>query len=153
MIESRKELAARLIAECQADIAGLEAIKIPPHDPTIAIEELLAGYLLDDREDHWEAIQAYADIHARRAVQINSSQSQQPAQVNRIPAGLYAELEALRTLRDATDVYLKGYMQDEIEDEESCSADQHDAACSVKGALDNARALEWKGGGEGNSHG
>ena len=70
----------------------------------------------------------------------------QPSQVNRIPAGLYAELEALRTLRDATGVYLQGYMRDEIEDEDSCSADQHDAACSVKGALDNARALEWKGG-------
>ena len=67
-------------------------------------------------------------------------------QVNRIPAGLYAELEALRTLRDATGVYLQGYMRDEIEDEESCSADQHDAACSVKAALDNARAVEWKSG-------
>ncbi|MEQ6329181.1 hypothetical protein VLF92_12760 [Pseudomonas chengduensis] len=72
----------------------------------------------------------------------------QPDQVNRIPAGLYAELEALRTLRDATGVYLQGYMRDEIEDEESCSADQHDAACSVKSALDSARALEWKGGGD-----
>lgn len=70
----------------------------------------------------------------------------QPAQVNRIPAGLYAELEALRTLRDATSVYLQGYMRDEIEDEESCSADQHDSACTVKLALDKARALEWKGG-------
>ncbi|WP_322979138.1 hypothetical protein [Pseudomonas sp. C11] len=73
----------------------------------------------------------------------------QPAQVNRIPAGLYAELEALRTLRDAADVYLQGYMRDEIEDEDNCvSVDQHDAACSVKSALDNARALEWKGGGD-----
>jgi hypothetical protein len=72
----------------------------------------------------------------------------QPAQVNRIPAGLYAELEALRTLRDATGVYLQGYMRDEIEDEESCSADQHDSACTVKLALDKARALEWKGGGD-----
>ncbi|RRV29646.1 hypothetical protein EGJ23_01535 [Pseudomonas sp. o96-267] len=68
-------------------------------------------------------------------------------QVNRIPAGLYAELEALRTLRDATGVYLQGYMRDEIEDEDNCvNVDQHDAACSVKSALDNARALEWKGG-------
>ena len=70
----------------------------------------------------------------------------QPAQVGRIPAGLYAELDALRTLRDATGVYLQGYMRDEIEDEESCSADQHDSACTVKLALDKARALEWKGG-------
>lgn len=70
----------------------------------------------------------------------------QPAQVSRIPAGLYAELEALRTLRDATGVYLQGYMRDEIEDEDNCvTVDQHDAACSVKSALDNARALEWKG--------
>ncbi len=65
-------LAARLIAECQADIAALEAIKLPPHKPTIAIEELLAGYLPDDREDHWEAIKAYADIHARRVLQANA---------------------------------------------------------------------------------
>lgn len=73
----------------------------------------------------------------------------QPAQVNRIPAGLYAELEALRTLRDATGVYLQGYMRDEIEDEDNCvNVDQHDAACSVKVALDSARALEWKGGGD-----
>lgn len=71
----------------------------------------------------------------------------QPSQANRIPAGLYAELEALRTLRDATSVYLQGYMRDEIEDEDNCvTVDQHDAACSVKSALDNARALEWKGG-------
>ena len=70
----------------------------------------------------------------------------QTAQVNRIPAGLYAELEALRTLRDATGVYLQSYMRDEIEDEESCSADQHDSACTVKLALDKARELEWKGG-------
>lgn len=71
------------------------------------------------------------------------------AQVNRIPAGLYAELEALRTLRDATGVYLQGYMRDEIEDEDNCvTVDQHDAACSVKSALDNARALEWKGCGD-----
>ena len=73
--------------------------------------------------------------------------SPQPAQVNRIPAGLYAELEALRTLRDATGVYLHGYMRDEIEDEDNCvTEDQHDAACTVKLALDKARALEWKGG-------
>ncbi|KJU81003.1 hypothetical protein N619_01170 [Ectopseudomonas oleovorans] len=71
----------------------------------------------------------------------------QPASVARIPAGLYAELEALRTLRDATGVYLQGYMLDEIEDEDNCvTVDQHDAACSVKAALDSARALEWKGG-------
>lgn len=68
---------------------------------------------------------------------------------SRIPAGLYAELEALRTLRDATGVYLQSYMRDEIEDEDNCvTVDQHDAACSVKYALDSARALEWKGGAE-----
>ncbi|MFI8981479.1 hypothetical protein [Ectopseudomonas khazarica] len=73
----------------------------------------------------------------------------QPSKVNRIPAGLYAELEALRTLRDATGVYLQGYMRDEIEDEDNCvTEDQHDAACSVKSALDNARALEWKARGD-----
>lgn len=71
----------------------------------------------------------------------------QPSQVNRIPAGLYAELEALRTLRDATRIYRDSYMRDEIEDEDSCvSVDQHDAACSVQAALESAQALEWKGG-------
>jgi hypothetical protein len=73
----------------------------------------------------------------------------QPAQVNRIPAGLYAELDALRTLRDAIRVYRDSYMRDEIEDEDSCvSVDQHDAACSVQAALGNAQALEWQGGGQ-----
>ncbi|CAN7520052.1 hypothetical protein LJR071_003534 [Pseudomonas sp. LjRoot71] len=65
---------------------------------------------------------------------------------NRIPAGLYAELEALRTLRDTVRVYRDSYMRDEIEDEDSCvSVDQHDAACSVQAALESAQALEWKG--------
>ncbi|WP_405118767.1 hypothetical protein [Pseudomonas leptonychotis] len=69
------------------------------------------------------------------------------AQVTRIPAGLYAELEALRTLRDATRVYRDSYMRGEIEDEDSCvSVDQHDAACSVQAALESAQALKWKGG-------
>lgn len=67
------------------------------------------------------------------------------SQANRIPAGLYAELEALRTLRDAVRVYRDSYMRDEIEDEDSCvSVDQHDAACSVQAALGRAQALEVK---------
>lgn len=99
----------------------------------------------------WQQISMSWNAHLFVRVERNSRDDPYPcarlaSQVNRIPAGLYAELEALRTLRDATGVYLQGYMRDEIEDEESCSADQHDAACSVKSALDNARALEWKGG-------
>ena len=106
----------------------------------------------------WEQISVSWNAHLFVRVERNSRDDPYPcarlaSQVNRIPAGLYAELEALRTLRDAADVYLQGYMRDEIEDEESCSTDQHDAACSVKSALDNARALEWKGGGEEHSHG
>ena len=107
------------------------------------IHEHVAGFTDKRKAEDW--IAARLDMDGWHYTLEALYPGPQPAQVNRIPAGLYAELEALRTLRDATDVYLKGYMQDEIEDEESCSADQHDAACSVKGALDNARALEWKG--------
>lgn len=101
----------------------------------------------------WEQISVSWNAHLFVRVERNSRDDPYPcarlaSQVNRIPAGLYAELEALRTLRDATGVYLQGYMRDEIEDEESCSADQRDAACSVKVSLDSARALEWKGGGD-----
>ncbi|WP_167141317.1 hypothetical protein [Pseudomonas sp. OTU750018] len=78
---------------------------------------------------------------------IAKQEKRQATQPNRIPAGLYAELEALRTLRDAIRVYRDSYMRDEIEDEDSCvSVDQHDAACSVQAALESAQALEWKGG-------
>lgn len=100
----------------------------------------------------WEQISVSWNAHLFVRVERNSRDDPYPcarlaSQVNRIPAGLYAELEALRTLRDATGVYLQGYMRDEIEDEDNCvNVDQHDAACSVKAALDNARALEWKGG-------
>ncbi|MFV3386628.1 hypothetical protein ACNFCJ_14550 [Pseudomonas sp. NY15364] len=100
----------------------------------------------------WQQISVSWNAHLFVRVERNSRDDPYPcarlaAQVSRIPAGLYAELEALRTLRDATGVYLQGYMRDEIEDEDNCvNVDQHDAACSVKSALDNARALEWKGG-------
>lgn len=99
---------------------------------TAVVDELLQLYAVEDG--------------ARDTLKQQGSAQTKTAPVNRIPAGLYAELEALRTLRDATGVYLQSYMRDEIEDEESCSADQHDSACTVKLALDKARALEWKGG-------
>lgn len=107
----------------------------------------------------WEQISVSWNAHLFVRVERNSRDDPYPcarlaAQVSRIPAGLYAELEALRTLRDATGVYLQGYMRDEIEDEDNCvTEDQHDAACTVKLALDKAMALEWKGGGEDHSHG
>ncbi|CAE6949883.1 conserved protein of unknown function [Ectopseudomonas oleovorans] len=101
-----------------------------------------------------EPKRAHAQLHVVLPAGTKLYAEPQQSQVNRIPAGLYAELEALRTLRDATGVYLQGYMRDEIEDEDNCvTEDQHDAACTVKLALDKARELEWKGGGEGNSHG
>lgn len=49
--------------------AGQLDAGVPGHTPTIAINELLAGHLPDDREDHWEAIQAYADIRAAGALE------------------------------------------------------------------------------------
>lgn len=65
----------------------------------------------------------------------------------RIPAGLYAELEALRQLRDSVQEYAKRYMRDEIEDEDTCATpEQHDLACTVSLQLQAAFAAEWKGG-------
>lgn len=87
------------------------------------------------------------EMRDQYAAAIAQQEKRQATLVNRIPAGLYAELEALRTLRDAIRVYRDSYMRDEIEGEESCaSVDQHDAACSVHAALESAQALEWKGG-------
>lgn len=95
---------------------------------------------MTDTIEHDEMRDQYAAAIAQQG-------KRQATLVNRIPAGLYAELEALRTLRDAIRVYRDSYMRDEIEDEDSCvSVDQHDAACSVQAALGNAQALEWKGG-------
>ncbi|MFS2113337.1 hypothetical protein [Herbaspirillum frisingense] len=70
--ESVKEKAARMSAECRAEAAALEDMQLPAHEPTIALAEMLDGYLPDDREEAWEAIQAYADVHARAAVQLNA---------------------------------------------------------------------------------
>lgn len=99
----------------------------------------------------WQQISVSWNAHLFVRIERNSRDDQYPCarlatQVNRIPAGLYAELEALRTLRDAVRIYRDSYMRDEIEDEDSCvSVDQHDAACSVQAALESAQALEWKG--------
>lgn len=94
---------------------------------------------MTDTIEHDEMRDQYVAAMARQ-------EERQAALVSRIPAGLYAELEALRALRDATRVYRDSYMRDEIEDEDSCvSVDQHDAACSVQAALESAQALEWKG--------
>lgn len=63
--ETRDQLAKRLVAEA----AGLDAIKLPPHDPTTGIEAILGeNFQADDKEAAWKTIKAYADIHARRAV-------------------------------------------------------------------------------------
>lgn len=127
----------------ERDLAGNMHIKIGDFDAV----QVHYRYPYTDNAGTWRLAERIADM-------LRNSATEQPAQVNRIPAGLYAELEALRTLRDATGVYLQGYMLDEIEDEDNCvTEDQHDAACTVKLALDKAMALEWKGGGEDHSHG
>jgi len=64
----------------------------------------------------------------------------------RIPAGLYAELEALRQLRDSVQEYAKRYMRDEIEDEDMCSPEQHELAAELGERLKAAYAVQWKGG-------
>ncbi|WP_281686714.1 hypothetical protein [Pseudomonas citronellolis] len=60
-------------AQCHWNGPGaLESIRLPKHGTTIALEEMLAGYLPDDREDVREVIEAYADIQARKAVMLFS---------------------------------------------------------------------------------
>lgn len=64
--ETRESLAQRLDAACDS----LEAIKLPPHNPTYAIEDILDEYEGDEREEAWESIKAYAEGQARGAVLI-----------------------------------------------------------------------------------
>ena len=60
-------------AQCNWNAPGaLESIRLPAHGTTIALDEVLAGYLPDDREDVREVIEAYADIQARKAVMLFS---------------------------------------------------------------------------------
>ncbi|PAS91980.1 MAG: hypothetical protein CGU28_17150 [Candidatus Dactylopiibacterium carminicum] len=62
-------LYTRPAADVLADAERIQAIPLPKHEPTIAIEEILAEYSDDDRrEEVWESITAYADIHARAAI-------------------------------------------------------------------------------------
>ncbi|SDI55145.1 hypothetical protein [Pseudomonas panipatensis] len=59
--------------QCNWNAPGaLESIRLPKHGTTIALDEMLAGYLPDDREDVREIIEAYSDIHARKAVMLFS---------------------------------------------------------------------------------
>ncbi|UXJ54850.1 hypothetical protein [Pseudomonas citronellolis] len=65
--------AGHLAAQCNWNAPGaLESIRLPAHGTTIALDEMLAGYLPDDREDVREIIEAYADIQARKAVMLFS---------------------------------------------------------------------------------
>ncbi|PWU30125.1 hypothetical protein DK254_08360 [Pseudomonas sp. RW407] len=60
-------------AQCHWNSPGaLESIRLPKHGTTIALEEMLAGYLPDDREYIRDVIEAYADIQARKAVMLYS---------------------------------------------------------------------------------
>lgn len=53
-------------AETAREVADrYAAAKMPPHEPTIAVGELLDDFVGEDREWAWDAITAYADIHAR----------------------------------------------------------------------------------------
>lgn len=56
----------------RAQPVALSYPPIPPHEPTIEIQEILDEYLdEEDRTDAWETIQAYADIHARAYLDAN----------------------------------------------------------------------------------
>ena len=63
--------ANKLLDACRADIAALEAVQLPSHEQTIAIQELIAGSMPQD--EWWDAIQAYADVHARGTVLLNAT--------------------------------------------------------------------------------
>ncbi|CRN68357.1 hypothetical protein AX279_17585 [Pseudomonas sp. J237] len=67
--------AKKLLDACRADIAALEAIQLPQHHQTIAIQELIAGAM--PQEEWWDAIQAYADVHARGTVLLNAPSAEQ----------------------------------------------------------------------------
>jgi hypothetical protein len=65
-------------AQCHWNSPGaLESIRLPKHGTTIALEEMLAGYLPDDREYIRDVIEAYADIQARKAVMLYSGAGRQ----------------------------------------------------------------------------
>lgn len=71
------------VAQPQPDAMQLESIKLPPHEPTIAIEDILTWFEREVREDHLDSIKAYADIHARKAVMLNASSASPVAQDER----------------------------------------------------------------------
>lgn len=133
------------LPEVRQEAVHWRAVLAPAEVPEqLNIHEHVVGFTDRRKAEDWIAARLHMDGWHYTLEDLYPGP--QPAQVNRIPAGLYAELEALRTLRDATRVYRDSYMRDEIEDEDSCvSVDQHDAACSVQAALESAQALEWKG--------
>lgn len=62
----------------------------------------------------------------------------------RVPAGLYRELVALRELRDQAKSYVDGYLQDEVEDADSCiSEEQHLSAAALSESLMDAFEAHW----------
>lgn len=61
------------VAQCPWNAPGvLESIRLPKHGTTFALDEVLSNYLPHDREGVREAIEAYADIQARKAVMLFS---------------------------------------------------------------------------------
>lgn len=80
-------------AQCNWNAPGaLESIRLPQHGTTIALEEMLAGYLPDDREDVREVIEAYADIQARKAVMLFSGSGLASQQGNQATSAEIAQV-------------------------------------------------------------
>lgn len=78
--------AGHCAAQCNWNAPGaLESIRLPAHGTTIALDEVLAGYLPDDREDVREVIEAYADIQARAAVMLFSGAGLASQQAEQCP--------------------------------------------------------------------
>lgn len=74
-----------MLTAVKGELAALEAIELPAHSPTIALKEIIAECLPDEQEEVWEAIQAYADIHARAAVQLAAAGVEPPAEAKQEP--------------------------------------------------------------------
>lgn len=90
------------------------------------------------------ATEAYQTACAVRDRLINEVAAMQSNAPGGIPAGLYAEVAALRDLRNQVKAYIDGYLQDEVEDRDACvSDDQHLSAAMLSNLLQDAFAAHW----------
>ncbi|MFJ2549530.1 hypothetical protein ACIOVF_24130 [Pseudomonas sp. NPDC087612] len=83
-------------------------------------------------------------LECRSAVNASVALENEALRKERVPAGLYRELVALRELRDQAKSYVDGYLQDEVEDADSCiSEEQHLSAAALSESLMDAFEAHW----------